>query len=470
MKNPRCVLSLLLVASASLWGQPAPESPPVTVAPPVAVHRTQAELDQLLGPIALYPDALIALILPAATAPTDVVLAARYLKDHPNDFSQVESRAWDDSVKSLAHYPEVMQWMDENLTWTKQLGEAFVDEPAEVMKAIQRLRAQARAAGTLVDTPQQQVLAESDVLRIVPTQPEIIYVPRYDPAMIYGYSPYYYSQPLMTFGLGFAVGPWLAYDFDWRHRAIWVGNRHRAWRGHDWRRPVVPFQPGMFNPSVARPWRPPMRTVHPAVAPVYYSRGPVADPSLLPGTVRPTPHPPATRGAPVAPRAYAATLPPVNSPNRSGISPQTSRSLFGPRFANSSTGPETGAPASPPNRARENAPTMGPRPRPDTAPATVEPRGRTYPRNTVGSMPAPVAPAQPTVAPPMPTGPNPGPRPARSNPRVAPVQTATPTPAANPPPRAAPAHRQPAPPPPASNPPSTTQSEPKDRRSRQNEP
>src|SRR6185295_10263232 len=154
--------------------------------------RTQQELDQLFGPIALYPDALVALILPAATVPSDVVMAARFLRDN-GDPSRLESESWDDSVKSLSHYPDVVKWMDENLAWTKQAGEAFVAQPADVMNAIQRLRAAARAAGTLIDTPQQRIVIEEDNIAIIPADPEIIYVPRYDPEVVYISRPYYHD-------------------------------------------------------------------------------------------------------------------------------------------------------------------------------------------------------------------------------------------------------------------------------------
>ena len=170
-------------------------------APPssTGLRRTAAELDQLLAPIALYPDALIALILPAATVPTDIVLAARHLRDNPGDASQIEHRAWDDSVKSLTHYPDVVKWMDENLHWTKQVGEAFAEQPAEVMQSVQRLRAKARAAGTLVDTPQQLVLAEPQVIRIVPAQPDIIYVPYYEPEIVFVDRPGLLPAPIPDF-------------------------------------------------------------------------------------------------------------------------------------------------------------------------------------------------------------------------------------------------------------------------------
>ncbi|MBI4626128.1 MAG: DUF3300 domain-containing protein [Verrucomicrobia bacterium] len=471
MKNPHCVLCLLLAAGTSLWAQTPREQPPVTLAPPAAVHRAPEELDRLLGPIALYPDALIALILPAATASTDIVLAARYLRDNPNDLSQVENRAWDDSVKSLTHYPEILRWMDENLTWTKQVGEAFIEEPAEVMKTIQRLRARARAAGTLVDTPQQQVLSEADVLRIVPTQPDIIYVPRYEPAIVFGYRPSYYSQPLMTFGLGFSVGPWLAYDCDWRQRTIWVGNRHRSWHGHDWRRPVVPIQRSFFNPAVARPWRPPARPPRPAVAPTYYSRGQVAEPTPLPDAPRPAPRAFANRGLPAGTRVAPAAVPPTSDPAAPGVAPESVRQHSGPRGARLGLQPGAAAPVASPARPPENGTTVHRGPRPDRHQETTDRRTRTFPSVTVNSLPAQVAPPLPTVAPLMPARPNPAPRPERSHPRSTPAPAvAPPQPNAAPPPTAAPAPQPPAPPPQTRTTPSPAQGDRNERRGRYNEP
>src|SRR6185312_7894233 len=124
------------------------------VAPP---FRPPEELDELFGPIALYPDALIALILPASTVPSDVVMAARYLNSN-GDPTKIDDQGWDDSVVDLMHYPDLIKWLDENLSWTKQAGEAFLAQQSDVMNSIQRLRAKARAAGSLVDTPQQQVV------------------------------------------------------------------------------------------------------------------------------------------------------------------------------------------------------------------------------------------------------------------------------------------------------------------------
>ena len=213
---------------------PPPPSPPVETerAPKLPPEK----LNQLLSPIALYPDALVALILPASTVPSDVVLAARYIASN-GDPAQAANQTWDDSVKSLIRYPDVVKWMDQNLEWTTQVGEAFLDQPAEVMNAIQRLRAQARAAGNLVDTPQQRIVKEESCacIRIVPAEPEVIYVPQYDPEVVYvqPYAPY--LGPALTFGIGFAVGPWLNYDCDWPGRRVCVGDWNPGWK-HNWKR------------------------------------------------------------------------------------------------------------------------------------------------------------------------------------------------------------------------------------------
>jgi hypothetical protein len=254
-------LMALFSASVRAQVQPPPASQPAPSlepqpSPPVAAQPgpqpfSQEELKQLVGPIALYPDALIALILPASTVPSDLVLAARFVASK-GDPAQAANQPWDDSVKSLVRYPDIVKWMDQNLEWTTQLGEAFLDQPADVMNAIQQLRAQARAAGTLVDTPQQKVVEEKSSIRIVPAEPEVIYVPQYDPEVVfveaggpYPYGSYEYGSypyesysapywgPAITFGVGFAVGPWLNHDCDWPRRRVCVGNWNPRWRD-DW--------------------------------------------------------------------------------------------------------------------------------------------------------------------------------------------------------------------------------------------
>ena len=159
--------------------------------------------------------------------------------------------------------------MDQNLDWTTALGEAFLDQPADVMNAIQGLRREAIAAGNLADSPQQQVVQEESVIRIVPADPDVIYVPQYDPDVVYVQP---YSQnfgPVLTFGAGFAVGSWLNYDCDWRRRSIYVGQWRPGWnrdwdrgdRDRDWNRRDRGQSDNLvdvvnINSDTARQWQP----------------------------------------------------------------------------------------------------------------------------------------------------------------------------------------------------------------------
>jgi hypothetical protein len=140
--------------------------------PPMPANQplSDAQLDQLLGPIALYPDPLIAQILPASTLPTQIVLADRYVTGG-GDPNQIDQQPWDASVQAVARYPNVLKWMDDNLNWTTELGQAFLNQQPAVMASIQRLRASASKLGNLQSTPQQQVIAEGSDIEIVPVDP-----------------------------------------------------------------------------------------------------------------------------------------------------------------------------------------------------------------------------------------------------------------------------------------------------------
>jgi hypothetical protein len=192
-------------------------------APPTAPPLTTDQLDQLVGPLALYPDSLIALILPASTVPSDIVIAARFQTGN-GDPAQIPDQPWDGSVKSLTRYPVVLAWLNQNLDWTTQLGDAFLSQPADVMDAIQQLRAQAIAAGHLVNTAQQQVVVDDGDISIQPTNPQMIYVPQYDSDMIYDDGGYADTDPFITFGMGYAAGAWLNYGMDWRHHGVYLGD------------------------------------------------------------------------------------------------------------------------------------------------------------------------------------------------------------------------------------------------------
>ena len=249
--------------------------PAQTLSPVVDTNRTPDELDRLLAPIALYPDALVALILPAATAPTDIVLAARYLSAN-GPAANVDVQPWDESIRALAHYPDILQWMDANLEWTMALGAAFMQQSADVMQAVQRLRAKARADGVLIDTPQQQVVIDDGAICIEPAQPDVIYVPIYDPELVFWGREPLLGRPYLTFGLGYSIGVWLNFDCDWRHHDVWVRQHPRDWDrrrepgrppafwrpdndGHAWRqqpgRPrfIVPMTPDRRLEAIPRP-------------------------------------------------------------------------------------------------------------------------------------------------------------------------------------------------------------------------
>jgi len=187
----------------------------------------EQQLDQLAAPIALYPDPLIAVILPASTYPDEIAAAASLIQYNSSD-SAIEAQPWDPSVKALAHSPSILMWMNNNPDWTSTLGTAFTYQSQDVMSSIQRLRAQAVAAGSLYNTPQQQVVYEDRNICVVPAQPNVVYVPVYDWNVAYTrrYQPTFYA--------GASIGFWFSNDCDWNDRYITVGARwDRGW-DHRW--------------------------------------------------------------------------------------------------------------------------------------------------------------------------------------------------------------------------------------------
>ena len=218
------LLTLGFVPAASAQGYPPGYDGPSGQAAPL----TAEELDDLLAPIALYPDPLIAQILPAATFVDQIDEAARYVRQFGKS-ARIDAQPWDLSVKAVAHYPDVLFMMDQKYDWTVSLGQAFIEQPQDVMDAIQRLRADAQAQGNLYSTQQQQVIDDPAGIMIVPASPEYVYVPVYDPQLVYE-EPYAPDYPFITFGVGFAIGAWLDRDCDWRrHRVFYHG-----WRGGGW--------------------------------------------------------------------------------------------------------------------------------------------------------------------------------------------------------------------------------------------
>ena len=443
-----CLCLALAALALSLSNRPLAAQEPALVSTPqveAVAQLAPEQLDQLLGPIALYPDALIALILPAATSPVDLVLASRFLKDG-GDPAAADSHAWDESVKALAHYPDVLKWMDDNLTWTKQLGEAFLEQPAEVMKSIQRLRARARVSGVLADTPQQLVVPEDDYIRIVPAQPDVIYVPRYDPMVVFVDRPVYYSsEPFLTFGVGFSVGAWLVNDCDWRHREVWVVDRRWSWRDHrDWRQPVFPGQPNYVADPHRHPWAPPPNPYRP---PSLAGRRHVDDaaPAPMPNAVAHTdtravrPPEPSNRPLP-ANRAAAAAAQTAASGQQVGPPPTPLRDRAARRD-------EASAPAADRRPGDYPAPTASQPATVAPSPAVSLPITRTAPVGPAPMNPAAAPPARQAISFPSSASPS---RPAISFPPSAPPPAPTSAqPHATPPP---PPPQQQQQPPPSSGP------------------
>jgi len=193
----------------------------------------QEELDQILAPIALYPDELLAQIFMAATYPLEVVQAARWVKTNPNLkgdqlTAAMEQQTWDPSVKSLVNFPSVLQMMNEKLDWTQKLGDAFLAQQKQVLDTVQGLRKKAQAQGNLKTTAEQKVVVEPQTQTIViePANPQVVYVPTYNPTVVYGawaypsYPPYYYYPPgyvagaaVFSFAAGVAIGA--AWGYAW---------------------------------------------------------------------------------------------------------------------------------------------------------------------------------------------------------------------------------------------------------------
>ena len=197
-----------MFAASSAFAQAAEPAPAVTPIPDAAL--TPEELEKLVARIALYPDDLVALILPASTNPLQMVQADRYLAKRKTDPKLPLDDKWDDPVKSLLNYPEVVTMMSNDLDWTAALGEAVVADQGEVLEAVQAFRRKTQSAGNLKSDPKQTVVVEKEVIKIVPTDPQVIYVPQYNPTTVvvsggyYGWG--YYPTPYPVYYYPYAAG------------------------------------------------------------------------------------------------------------------------------------------------------------------------------------------------------------------------------------------------------------------------
>ncbi len=240
-------LTLILVLAFAAWaeGQTPPGSPATdgTSAPPpsAAPRRSAADLEKLVAPIALYPDPLIATILPASVYPLEIVQAARFVAD-TNNLAKLDAQTWDDNVKAVARLPDVIKKLNDDLPWTMELGEAFLAQDKDLMDAIQTMRAKAQSLGTLKTSPQQVVtvtnviiektveqkvvVVTNTIVQIQPANPQVIFVPTYNPTVVYYPPPpaYVGPPPGLTFAAGMAMGAIIANNCDYYHGGCYHGS------------------------------------------------------------------------------------------------------------------------------------------------------------------------------------------------------------------------------------------------------
>jgi hypothetical protein len=214
-------------------------------------QQTPEQMQQLVAPIALYPDSLVAQILAASTFPEQVVEADRWIQAHPdlegdNLAQAVGQQSWDSSVKALTAFPSVLANMDKNVSWTSSLGDAYYNQQQDVMDAVQEMRLRAQQSGTLESTAQQTVTTQGSTIEIEPASPDVVYVPAYDPWLVYGdplvawpgwytYPGVWYDGPYLSFGAGFEIGYLGGYGWGWRH-----------W-GSDWHHRSVTFDHDRYH-------------------------------------------------------------------------------------------------------------------------------------------------------------------------------------------------------------------------------
>jgi len=244
MKRSRRILMLLVSSSlvlGCLQGGCASEAAQAETQPPAPAEPLSAslpqpsvqELDQLVAPIALYPDALVAQILAAATYPTEIVEADRWLQQHPDLKGDalakaVDAQSWDPGVKALTQFPGLLGMMDKNLSWTSSLGQAYVNGQQDVLAAVQVMRQRAQQAGNLKSTPQESVTTQGNTIVIDPANPQVVYVPQYDPWVVYGgpleFYPgwigvpgFFFDGPGIGFGVGIGIGLFGGFGWGWHH-------------------------------------------------------------------------------------------------------------------------------------------------------------------------------------------------------------------------------------------------------------
>lgn len=223
LRPARSITLVLAVASIAAAQAPQPDAAPGRL-------LDTAELDQLTGPIALFPDALLAQMLPASLCPLDLLNAGKLLRRGVG-VERMQGQDWDPSVKALVRCPGLVEMMESSLDWTQLLGYAFLNQPKDLLQSLQRRRQRATVLDNLVDGPQATPLVDGDILRIAPTDPTMLFVPMYEAATVYSWRPW---KPggFLAFGPGFETGEWLDLDIDWLvpccYRPGWSWDHWRA--------------------------------------------------------------------------------------------------------------------------------------------------------------------------------------------------------------------------------------------------
>ena len=254
--NTRPAFAFLTVLLAAAVAPPALAQYDTTSSAPAATTTTttyaQPQLDQMLAPIALYPDPLLAQVLTAATYPLEVVQAARWSRANPDlkgsdAVAAAADQGWDPNVKALLAFPDLLQMMDDKIEWTQHLGEAFLAQPAQVMDSVQGLRRSAEAAGNLSSGGELSVADNDGIIDVEPAAQDLVYLPYYDPTLVYGawpwlgFPPVYWPpwpgfgwQGAFAWGSGTFIGVnFFCDDFDWHHHRIDVFAHGRPPRGRD---------------------------------------------------------------------------------------------------------------------------------------------------------------------------------------------------------------------------------------------
>ncbi|HZZ42382.1 MAG TPA: DUF3300 domain-containing protein [Tepidisphaeraceae bacterium] len=288
MSRPICFMPAALLLAVFTLQTPA--------ALPKTTLLSSPQIDQLLASIALYPDPLLSRILPASTEPLELVIAWQWLRLHPMPTDAlIANQSWNPSIQFLAHYPTVLELLAENLDWTRQVGLTYTAQRAQVNQSIQRLRAQARASGSLSSTPQQKVAVQPDnTIQIEPAEPDVIYVPIYDTADCFTHlRPPEFQKPGPTASVNPPATP------SSPHTAI-----SRSL-------PNPPVRPESISPRSAPDYTPGY-TISSDDSP-----SPISAPSFTPAPSRPDPTPIAAPTPQPEPTATAVSTPEVREPERS---------------------------------------------------------------------------------------------------------------------------------------------------------